>query len=324
MLSGTANDRALKKVALLALLVQLGCSSTGVTPASGEAPFPIGVSPGSGFEQAFARMSPGKQRAVLELMKTDGVSWLRIDYYPNDSGLRHFIESAQSQGIKVDAILEDYEATPEQFAVFARNAPAQLHSAAYEILNEVNLYRPAIPAAKYVPVLRAAYRAIKRANPDAIILASGLGPGAGAAAPDRYLKAMYDAGARGYFDAANLHPYSFPAMPMSSPCQSWNTFCHGAPAMRAVMVKHDDGAKPIWFTEFGCPTGTAGGYRKACTDERLAAQLTQADGQSRRWGWVGAFFVFDWQDNDIDGDFGLYLANGDPKPYPLSAFERFR
>jgi polysaccharide biosynthesis protein PslG len=322
--SGNGDDRALRKTALLALLVQFGCSSAGVPPASGDVAFPIGVSPGSGFEQAFAKMSVGKQRAVLDLMKADGVSWLRIDYYANDSGLRHFIESAQRDGIKVDVILEDYDATPEQFAIFARDAAAQLGSAAYEILNEVNLYKPAIPAAQYVPVLQAVYNAIKQSAPHATVLASGLGPATGSAAPDRYLEAMYESGARGYFDAANLHPYSFPAPPMSSPCQSWNTFCHGAPAMRAVMVKHNDGDRPIWFTEFGCPTGTGGGYRKACTDAQLAAQLTQAYAQSRTWGWVGSFFVFDWQDNDVDGDFGLYLANGDPKPYALRAFERFR
>jgi hypothetical protein len=134
---------------------------------------------------------------------------------------------------------------------------------------------------------------------------------------------MYEAGAKGRFDAANLHPYSFPAMPMSAPCQSWDTFCQGAPAMRAVMTKYDDGNTPIWFTEFGCPTGTAAGYRKACTDEQLAAQLTQAYTQSHEWSWVGAFFVFDWKDDAVDGDFGLYLANDDPKPYALSAFERF-
>jgi hypothetical protein len=309
-------------VALLAAL--LGCSSASITPASSDVAFPVGVSPGSGFEQAFAKMSPRDQRAVLELMKADGVSWLRIDYYPNDSGLRHFIESAQREGINVDVILEDYAATPRQFAVFARNAAAQLDSAAYEILNEVNLYKPVIPAAKYVPVLQAAYRSIKQSAPHATVLASGLGPATGSASPDLYLEAMYNAGAKGYFDAASLHPYSFPAMPMSSPCQSWNTFCHGAPAMRSVMVKYNDGDKPIWFTEFGCPTGTAGGYAKACTDKRLAAQLTQAYAQSRRWTWAGAFFVFDWQDNDVDGDFGLYQANGEPKPFALRAFLRLR
>jgi polysaccharide biosynthesis protein PslG len=313
----------MKRYVILGLLAaQFGCSSAGVTPASGNVAFPIGVSPGSGFEQLFAKMSSRDQRAVLELMKADGVAWLRIDYYPNDSGLRHFIESARREGINADVILEDYAATPAQFAVFARNAAAKLDSPAYEILNEVNLYKPAIPAAKYVPVLQAAYRSIKQAAPHAIVLASGLGPGTGAAAPDRYLEAMYKAGAKGYFDAANLHPYSYPAMPMSSPCQSWNTFCHGAPAMRSVMVKYQDDATPIWFTEFGCPTGTAGGYSKACTDEQLAAQLTQAYAQSRKWSWVAAFFVFDWQDNDVDGDFGLYRANGDPKPYALGAFRR--
>ena len=286
--------------------------------------FPVGISPGSGFEQQFAAMSPSEQHAVLELMKSDGVTWLRVDYYPNDVKLRHLIVSAQAAGIKVDALLEDFGATPNEFAVFARNAVVQLGSNAYEILNEVNLHKPAITAAEYVPILSAAYEAVKKADPHAMVLASGLGPGTGPSEPAHYLEAMYLAGARGYFDAANLHPYSFPAMPMSSPCQSWNTFCHGAPAMREVMLRYGDSNKQIWFTEFGCPTGSAAGYPKACTYEKLADMLTQAYAQSRRWSWVGGFFVFDWRDNDVDGDFGLYLTTGDPKPYALNAFERFR
>lgn len=316
--------RASLILAVLALLY--GCSKASVEPiagGSGDLAFPLGVSPGTGFEDAFAKMSGGERHAVLALMKADGVSWLRIDYYPNDSRLRHLIESAQGEGIKVDAILEDYDATPQRFAAFARDAASHLGSDAYEILNEVNLHKPAIPAEKYVPVLRAAYDAIKQSDPHAIVLAAGLAPGTGAAAPDRYLEAMYEAGAKGRFDAANLHPYSFPSMPMPSPCQSWNTFCHGAPAMRAVMTKYGDAKKSIWFTEFGCPTGTAAGYRKACADQQLASQLTDAYMQSREWSWVGSFFVFDWKDDAVDGDFGLYLANGDPKPYALSAFKRF-
>ena len=286
-------------------------------------PFAVGISPGSGFEQAFASMNGMQQKALLDRMKADGVRWLRIDYYPDSSSLRELIEAAQADGILVDALLEDFGATPSAFAAFARAATSSLGSAAYEILNEVNLYQPRITAAQYVPVLVATYKAIKGVDPHAIVLASGLGPGPGAQEPDRYLAAMYAAGAKGYFDAANLHPYSFPAMPMSMPCQSWNAFCHDAPAMREVMEKYGDGNKSIWFTEFGCPTGTAGGQKKACPYMRLGAQLTQAYDQARAWCWVGSFFVFDWQDDDVDGDFGHYLADGSPKPYALSAFERF-
>jgi polysaccharide biosynthesis protein PslG len=266
-------------------------------------------------------MSEARQRALLREMKAAGVDWLRIDYYPRSPSLAHLILSAQDAGISVDAILEDFGTSPDRFASFAADAVARLNSRAYEILNEVNL--AGVPASAYVPVLKAAYAAIKRGQPRAIVLASGLGPGPGASEPYRYLNAMYAAGAKNYFDAANLHPYSYPAMPWPARCQSWNAFCYDAPAMHSVMVGHGDGDKPIWFTEFGCPTGTQDGYPKACSYQRLAAQLTQAYGQTRKWPWARAFFVFDWQDDDVDGDFGLRLSSGAPKPFAFAAFKRF-
>src|SRR5262249_29543224 len=159
------------------------------------------------------------------------------------------IKDAEAVGIHVDVLLEYFRATPAEFANFGTKAvntlkPLGVHT--YEILNEVNLYTPTITAAQYVPVLKAAYTAIKSVDPSSIVLMSGLGPGPGDQAPDTYLQAMYTVGAQGYFDVANLHPYSYPDMPapaVASDCQNYNSFCHGLPAMHAVMEQNGDGHK---------------------------------------------------------------------------------
>ncbi len=44
-----------------------------------------GISPGSGFEDPFGKLNSSRQQAVINQMKSDGVEWLRLDYYPNDS-----------------------------------------------------------------------------------------------------------------------------------------------------------------------------------------------------------------------------------------------
>jgi hypothetical protein len=136
---------------------------------------------------------------------------------------------------------------------------------------------------------------------------------------------MYAAGAEGYFDAANLHPYSFPDMPapaVAADCYNYNAFCYDLPTIHAIMEQNGDGNKKIWLTEFGCPTGSDDGISASCTDSTLAQQITQAFDQANTWPWTGPVFVFSWQDNTTDGDFGLYDANGSPKTATLSAFKQ--
>jgi hypothetical protein len=280
-----------------------------------------GISPGFGFEDPFGKMNSSQQQAVINQMKSDGVEWLRLDYYPNDPFDYQFIKDAASTGINVDILLEDIGATPAEFANFgtqAVNTFKPLGVNTYEILNEVNTYSPTITAPDYVLILKAVYPAIKATDLSATVLMSGLDF---SGKPDVYLQAMYDAGAKGYFDAVSAHPYSYPHMPAPADCPSSNAFCHGLPTLYAVMQQNGDGNKKIWITEFGCPTGTVANRPAACTDTTLAQQITQAFNQANAWVWTGPLFIFSWQDNKKDGDFGLYYATGSPKTAALAAFK---
>lgn len=283
-----------------------------------------GISPGFGFEEPFGKMNSSQQQTVINNMKSDGVRWLRLDYYPNVSFDYQFIKDAESAGINVDVVLEDFTGTPTDFANFGTQAvttfgPLGVHT--YEILNEVNTYKSSsITAAQYVSILKSVYPAIKAADSSATVLMSGLDMSGN---PDGYLQAMYNAGGKGYFDAVNAHPYTFyPAMPAPANCPSSNTFCSGLPALYTIMQQNADGNKKIWITEFGCPTGTHVGHSAACTDATLAQQITQAFNQANAWEWTGPLFIFGWQDSTKDGGFGLYYATGSPKTAALAAFKQ--
>jgi hypothetical protein len=321
----TTDAPSIQQAAVAAVSVQLTAPPLiGMTAVSGAA-IPVGISPGGGFESIFATLSASDQHNVIALMKADGVRWLRLDYYPTPTKSPfdyQFIKDASQAGINVDVLMNYYSGTSQQFAqAVATMAPLGVHT--YEILNEVNGSSP-VPVSSYAPLLKLAYQTIKAADPDSFVLMSGLASGTQENEPSNYLDRMYKAGAKDYFDAANMHPYTFPAMPVPSPdpCQTYNAFCHDLPLMRKVMLDYKDGGKKIWITEFGCPTGTAAGQINPCSDEKLARQLIEAYDQGQAWGWIGPFLVFDWQNDDVDGDFGLYRADGTPKPDALAAFEQ--
>ena len=115
----------------------------------------------------------------------------------------------------------------------------------WQIFNEPSAnYQWTVPegedwAPSYGRVLRAAYRAVKAADPEARVVLAGL--------PNfsyRDLGHLYDAGdIHGQFDVAAVHPYTARK--------------HGvltiARRFKDVMKKHGDGGKQLWVTELGLP-----------------------------------------------------------------------
>jgi hypothetical protein len=270
--------------------------------------------------------SVGRQ-AVISQMKGAGVHWLRLDV-PSDYRFDALVRDATSNGIQVVAVLQAWNTTldPSAFATFATQAVHTLQPLGvetYEILNEPNCDQYCMSAASYTRILQASYRAVKAADPTATVLTAGLGTGSGSNAPYNYLTALYQAGAKGYFDAFNLHPYSFPDTP-SQTADGWNPWSYLL-RLHEIMATNGDGNKKIWLTEFGCPTGAAAGYSASCNDSSLAAQITDAFAEARGWGWAGPLFVYDWQDEPGTpggDDFGLYYADGTPKTMSLAAYKR--
>jgi hypothetical protein len=214
---------------------------------------------------------------------------------------------------------------PVDYATFvgklaARYAPMGVH--AWEIWNEPNLsvfWAPRADPVAYTRLLKLAHAAIKRVDPWATVVSGGLAPAisnGNSVAPLAFIASMYAQGGRGSFEALGYHPYSYPYPPMYP--ADWNTF-YRTPAVHALMVKYGDGAKRIWGTEAGYPTGTS---PQAVSTSVQATYITAAIKQWTSWSFHGPLFVFSIRDYSTDrrladANMGLLYSSGAPKPvYP--------
>jgi polysaccharide biosynthesis protein PslG len=212
-------------------------------------------------------------------------------------------------------------ASATQFAAWAGDVASRYGPQGvkdYEIWNEPNdtkFWQPRANPAFYTTMLKDSYRAIKRVEPSAFVIAGGLAPVTthrGSISSISFLRAMYAHGAKGYFDAVTLHPYSFPALPDSYESWSaWSQMSATNPSIRSVMRSHGDARIPIWITEFGAPSNGPSGV--GASGE--AAELSQGITISKATSWIGALFVYTWEDagtsTKSDADWFGLLTNRD-------------
>lgn len=226
------------------------------------------------------------------------------------------------------AVDEDYgrPADPRTYADFAGAAAERYRDriSLWEVWNEPNLetyFRPAPDPVVYALMLRGAYRAIERANPDAVVVAGGMAPGSSAAGgipAVTFVRALYDLGAVRYADAMNVHPFTFPGLPNDAPApgdEGGNSAMVLWP-IRDLMVARGDAAKPVWMTAVGAPTGTG---RGAVSDDAQADTVRILLNAMVGNSWLGPSFVYGIRDNGtdpsvLDDNFGLVRRDFEPKP----------
>jgi polysaccharide biosynthesis protein PslG len=292
------------------------------------------------------------QASQLAEMKSIGITSIRLDadWAMVQSGGPHtfdwrrldqVVHSARAAGFSVDLIIDGcppwaavagargspspQPASPAQYArwaaeVAARYAPQGVDL--FEIWNEPNnfvAWQPAPDPIAYTADLVAAYAAIKTVDPSAFIISGGLAPGPtyeSNISPVGFLKEMYAHGAKGSFDALGFHPYSYPALPDAYETWSgWSQMVQTNPSLRSLMTSNGDAGKPIWITEFGAPSRGPGGVG----DTAQATAFRQAIAQADKTTWIGAFYIYSWQDlgtdsTNVEDWFGLLTADGSPKP----------
>ena len=175
--------------------------------------------------------------------------------------------------------------------------------AAYEIWNEPNLNyewgnQTPDPAA-YTEMLKAAYRAVKAVDPDALVISGGLsttGDGSPTAYGDlEFIQGMYDAGAIGYFDALGSHPYPFGHAPKE--VDPWGLSLSRVEEQHQVMRANGDSRKLIWITEVGWVLQTnwdLGEHQDiSVTQDQQAQYLVETYTTIRQnWPFVQAVFLF--------------------------------
>jgi hypothetical protein len=172
---------------------------------------------------------------------------------------------------------------------------------------------------KYAAMVKSAYAAIKAADPDATVLTGGTAPAPDAADGTEYkqttwLQLLYDNGAGGSFDGVAMHPYAYPYYVLTD--KEWNAY-RQAEFIHNIMAAHGDGAKKVWGTEMGAPTGTE------AKDLTEAGQAQQVRDYYQGW-WNGRFRSFtgpliwfrlrDEVSNPAAQNFGLLRLDRSAKP----------
>ena len=199
----------------------------------------------------------------------------------------------------------------------------------WSIWNEPNnpeFAQPKPDPVHYADLLKAAYVAIKAADPNAIVVTGGTSPAGDAAdgseiSPATWLVDLYLNGAQGFFDAVGHHPYSFPVNPLDA--HPWNAFTQTVD-LHLIMTYFGDGAKKIWGTEAGAPTGT---NAVAVTDAQQAQWVRD---YFQGWNTTYASFTgplswFSHRDSGVDRsdwvqNLGLLRHDWTPKP-AFTAFQ---
>src|SRR3954471_15785869 len=153
---------------------------------------------------------------------------------------------------------------------------------AVEVWNEADdpaFFAGAPDPAGYAALLRAAYPAVKAADPGVAVLSTGM-----VGNNFRFLQDVYAAGGGGFFDAAAVHTdtaclLTSPRLYYREPDGRIGRFSFtGYREVHDVMTAHGDGAKGVWMTEIGWNNGS----RRAgsCRDGAVAG--TRAEGVSEK------------------------------------------
>ncbi len=162
----------------------------------------------------------------------------------------------------------------------------------WQVWNEPNVplfWYPQPSAMEYVRLLKMAYTAIKEANPQAIVISGGP---TGINPPKQYLRDMYAAGARNYFDVLALNPYGQPNDP-DVYLKSYLLF------MKNIMETYGDLDTPIWITEIGWPTAPEA--FGAVSEDQQAEYLRKTYEIAKSLDFVKKVFWYRLQDVGGDG-----------------------
>ena len=294
----------------------------------------------------------------LDLAQQLGVDWVRqrfpwSEIEPQQGVWRwepydRIVDAAQARGLRLIAVLDTSPAWARATEI-ATSAPRRNEDYAAFVAAFVARYRGRVGYVQvwdqpnvrpnwgeqwvspvdYVALLKAAYTSAKQADPAVRVLAGGLAP---TIADDQwnlnditYLRRMYAAGARGYFDILAAKPYGFWSGPDDRRVDAGVLNFSRLVLVREVMTGNGDGEPPVWAVETGwnaLPAGWTGRPAPWGSDsadkqaQRLDAALQRA---RQEWPWLdvvvvnGLRFPAASSDDPLRG-FALVDDAGSPRP----------
>ena len=277
----------------------------------------------------------------LELMKDAGFRWVkqsfawetiegagkgvydwtvadRVVRQANESGLK-LLARLSSDPDKTDFWAGPPPGNAANFADFAAALADRYNCApgavgciqAFQIWNEPNLGREwggnRPNPTEYVGFLGQAYAAIKRANPNAVVISAGMAPtgddSAIAMPDDKFYDQMYQAmggNSNGYFDALGVHGAGFAAPPELDPATAAADKKYGGyrffafrhvEDIRNIMVRYGDTNKKIVILEFGWTYDSVNASYKWHGADAGIDMFVQADYLKRAYQYAAA----NWQ-----------------------------
>ncbi len=293
-----------------------------------------------GFSQGYKplEMTNKKLAATFAGMKKAGATVVRIDLpwqavqaknsttFDFSNVLRVY-DAARAKGLKVLPVTSGVPAWETTFNAkyyhdFLYQAGRVLIPrgiTSIEVWNEANI--SGLSPAQYtkyalIPGARGFREAGLEKHKTVTVVSTGLAPAAtgnGFYSPLDFLKGIYAAGGRSYFDVVGVHPYTWPEDPTVH--TQWN-FLQRSKELRNVMVAKGDGGKQMWATEFGFPTNTGD---RGISETAQASFITKGAKLWKSYPWAGLLIVYSYQDLSTGGDdpennFGLVRSNGTAKP----------
>lgn len=201
----------------------------------------------------------------------------------------------------------------------------------YQVWNEPNLsadwgMRQVDPVAA-TELLKVGYTRVKAADPDAVVLAPALAPTI-ADGPEGlneliFLQAMYDAGAKAYFDIASVQAYGLRNGPDDRRLGIRDVNFSRPVLFREVMVRNGDAHKPIWAAEVGWnvpPPGAPEPYifGQVTADQQARYTVRGLQRAREEWPWMGVmnvwFLKLPEDEASVIAGFRLLEADLTPRP----------
>lgn len=241
---------------------------------------------------------------VADMIEYTGVNWIRDEYYwdgvEKEKGVYTFehdeyIDTHIANGGKVLLILDYgnslYGGIPHDevgyagYAAYCKAMAEHLKGRVdtFEIWNEWSGsfgqgYGPEI----YAEMIKAAYPAIKEANPDATVV--------GCCTADvnlDWIKTVFEIAGPESMDAVSIHPYAYPSSPESGGLKSSIRMVH-------ELCKEYGKDMPVWCTELGYPAATG-----VIDEETAGAYKARLYVYSKSIG-EDKLFLYDFQNDGVN------------------------
>lgn len=281
-------------------LVISGSAPPPSAPPGSTQPIPPAPPPAAPIAGGFELGGHVQSFAYPDLMRNSGMTWVKRQVRWNRGQspeiARGVIEQAQGAGFKIllgvvgnpAELGQNRTQYIQEFATFLGGLAA-LGPDAIEVWNEPNIDREwpqgQISGANYTEMLRAAYNAIKAANPNVMVISAAPAPTGAEGAfgvarvmnDDRFLREMMAAGAGNVLDCVGIH-YNEGILPPSA--RSGDPRGNSGHYSRYYLGMIDTyrsivGNRPLCFTELGYLTGQ--GFGPLPPGFEWAANMTVQD-----------------------------------------------